>query len=78
MTDLSLFTKILKCVVWLALYIQITTEDLLEAAQLEEGGHPDARPRSMRMLLMLALNEASMAAIAANFTDLKEIQLVIP
>ncbi|CAM6128546.1 unnamed protein product [Calypogeia fissa] len=55
---------------------EITTEDLLEAAQLEEGGHPDARPRSTKMLKMLALNEASMAATAANFPDLKQIQLL--
>lgn len=55
---------------------EITTDDLLEAAQLEEGGHPDPRPRSDYLLWMLALNEASMAAFAANCPDLKQIQLV--
>jgi hypothetical protein len=60
------------------LVLQITTDDLLEAAQLEEGGHPDPRPRSDYLLWMLALNEASMAAFAANCPDLKQIQLVCP
>ncbi|KAG0626539.1 hypothetical protein M758_2G133600 [Ceratodon purpureus] len=55
---------------------EITTDDMLEAAQLEEGGHPDPRPRSDYLLWMLALNEASMAAFAANCPDLKQIQLV--
>lgn len=55
---------------------EITTDDLLEAAQLEEGGHPDPRPRSEHLLRKLALNEASMATMAANCPDLKQIQLV--
>ncbi|KAL2633954.1 hypothetical protein R1flu_005433 [Riccia fluitans] len=55
---------------------EITTDDLLEAAQLEEGGHPDPRPRSTKLLEMLALNEASMAACAVNFPDFKQIQLL--
>ncbi|KAL2622136.1 hypothetical protein R1flu_002341 [Riccia fluitans] len=53
---------------------EITTDYLLEAAQLEEGGHPDPRPRSTKLLEMLALNEASMAACAVNFPDFKQIQ----
>lgn len=60
------------------LVLKITTDDMLEAAQLEEGGHPDPRPRSDFLLRMLALNEASMAAFAANCPDLKQIQLVCP
>jgi len=60
------------------LVLKITTDDMLEAAQLEEGGHPDPRPRSEHLLRMLALNEASMATFAANCPDLKQIQLVCP
>ncbi|BBN14858.1 hypothetical protein MPTK1_6g15080 [Marchantia polymorpha subsp. ruderalis] len=55
---------------------EITTDDLLEAAQLEEGGHPDPRPRSTKLLKMLALNEASMATCAVNFPEFKQIQLL--
>lgn len=55
---------------------EITTDDLLEAAQLEEGGLPDNRPRSKELLLKLALNEAAMAVAAINFNDFNDIQLV--
>lgn len=60
----------------LSTVLQITTDDLLEAAQLEEGGHPDPRPRSETLLRKLALNEAAMAAVAVNFHDFKSIKLV--
>ena len=56
--------------------LQITTDDLLDAAQLEEGGHPDPRPRSEELWRKMALNEASMAVAAANFPDFDSIQLV--
>eukprot|EP01018_Ginkgo_biloba_P002916 Gb_28961 [translate_table: standard] len=55
---------------------EITTDDLLEAAQLEESGLHDKRERSMELWRKLALNEASMAVVAVNFPDLKDIQLV--
>ncbi|KAJ7570661.1 hypothetical protein O6H91_01G130600 [Diphasiastrum complanatum] len=55
---------------------EITTDDLLEAAQLEEGGHPDPFVRSDKLMHTLALQEASMAAVAVNFPDFKEIQLI--
>lgn len=55
---------------------EITTDDLLDAAQLEEGGHPDPRPRSEELWHKMALNEASMAVAAANFPDFNNIQLL--
>lgn len=58
--------------------VQITTEDLLEAAVLEEGGYPKAHPLSAKRQRQLALNEASQAAVAYNFPEFRNIQLVRP
>lgn len=55
---------------------EITTDDLVEAAQLEEGGQSDPRPRSKELLRKMALNEASMAVAAMNFADFNNIQLL--
>lgn len=55
---------------------EITTDDLLEAAQLEERGLPDTRERSMDMWRKLALNEAALAVVSVNFPDMKEIQMI--
>eukprot|EP00249_Psilotum_nudum_P021233 c28027_g1_i2 orf=1142-3934(-) len=55
---------------------EITTDDLIQAVQLEEGGYPDMRPRSKELWHMLALNEASMAVAAMNFAEFRDIQLI--
>ncbi|XP_024522587.1 probable inactive ATP-dependent zinc metalloprotease FTSHI 2, chloroplastic [Selaginella moellendorffii] len=55
---------------------EVTTDDLLEAAQNEEGGQPDLHIRSDRVRRILALQEASMAAMAANCPDMEDIQLM--
>ncbi|KAK9102338.1 hypothetical protein Sjap_019592 [Stephania japonica] len=55
---------------------EITTDDLLQAAQIEERGTLDRKDRSTEMWRQLALNEASMAVVAANFSDLKNIEFI--
>ncbi|XP_077217897.1 AAA-type ATPase family protein [Tasmannia lanceolata] len=55
---------------------EITTDDLLQAAQIEERGMLDRKDRSQEMWKQLALNEASMAVVAVNFPDLKNIEFV--
>lgn len=55
---------------------EITTDDLLEAARLEESGLPDVRKRSMDLWRKLALNEAALAVVSVNFPDLKDIQMI--
>lgn len=55
---------------------EITTDDLLEAARLEECGLPDVRKRSMDLWRKLALNEAALAVVSVNFPDLKDIQMI--
>lgn len=55
---------------------EITTDDLLEAARLEESGLPDIRKRSMDLWRKLALNEAALAVVSVNFPDLKDIQMI--
>lgn len=55
---------------------EITTDDLLEAAQLEERGLHDTRERSMDMWRKLALNEAALAVVSVNFPDMKNIQMI--
>lgn len=57
--------------------MQITTDDLLQAAQIEERGMLDRKDRSTEMWRQLALNEASMAVVAVNFADLKNIEFVL-
>ncbi|KAF5202111.1 Atp-dependent zinc metalloprotease ftsh [Thalictrum thalictroides] len=55
---------------------EITTDDLLQAAQIEERGALDRKDRSIDMWKQLALNEASMAVVAVNFPDTKNIEFV--
>ncbi|XP_043720539.1 probable inactive ATP-dependent zinc metalloprotease FTSHI 2, chloroplastic [Telopea speciosissima] len=55
---------------------EITTDDLLQAAQIEERGLLDRKERSPEMWKQLALNEVAMAVVAVNFPDLKNIEFV--
>lgn len=55
---------------------EITTDDLLQAAQIEERGVLDRKDRSSDMWKQLALNEASMAVVAVNFPDTKNIEFI--
>lgn len=55
---------------------EITTDDLLQAAQIEERGVLDRKDRSSEMWKQLALNEASMAVVAVNFPDTKNIEFI--
>lgn len=55
---------------------EITTDDLLQAAQIEERGMLDKKDRSPEMWKRLALNEAAMAVVAVNFPDMKNIEFV--
>jgi len=57
--------------------LQITTDDLLQAAQIEERGMLDKKDRSPEMWKRLALNEAAMAVVAVNFPDMKNIEFVL-
>lgn len=56
--------------------VQITTDDLLQAAQLEERGMLDRKDRSAEMWKRIALNEAAQAIAAVNFPDLRNIEFV--
>lgn len=56
--------------------MQITTDDLLQAAQMEERGMLDRKDRSIVTWKQVAINEAAMAVVAANFPDLKNIEFV--
>ncbi|XP_027168275.1 LOW QUALITY PROTEIN: probable inactive ATP-dependent zinc metalloprotease FTSHI 2, chloroplastic [Coffea eugenioides] len=55
---------------------EITTDDLLQAAQMEERGMLDRKERSPEMWKQVAINEAAMAVVAVNFPDLKNIEFV--
>ncbi|GMN37161.1 hypothetical protein TIFTF001_006578 [Ficus carica] len=55
---------------------EITTDDLLQAAQMEERGMLDRKERSFDTWKQVAINEAAMAVVAANFPDLKNIEFV--
>ncbi|CAN6441170.1 unnamed protein product [Victoria cruziana] len=55
---------------------EITTDDLLQAAQIEERGLLDKKDRTPEMWRRLALNEAAMAVVAVNFPDMKNIEFV--
>lgn len=55
---------------------QITTDDLLQAAQIEERGMLDRKERSPEMWKQVAVNEAAMAVVAVNFPDLRNIEFV--
>lgn len=56
--------------------LQITTDDLLQAAQMEERGMLDRKERSTETWKQVAINEAAMAIVAVNFPDLKNIEFV--
>lgn len=58
--------------------MQITTDDLLQAAQIEERGMLDRKDRSSEIWKQVAINEAAMAIVAVNFPDLKNIEFVCP
>ncbi|GJU64193.1 probable inactive ATP-dependent zinc metalloprotease FTSHI 2, chloroplastic [Tanacetum coccineum] len=51
----------------------ITTDDLLQAAQIEERGMLDKKDRSLEIWKQVAINEAAMAVVAVNFHDLRNI-----
>ncbi|XP_031283056.1 probable inactive ATP-dependent zinc metalloprotease FTSHI 2, chloroplastic [Pistacia vera] len=53
---------------------EITTDDLLQAAQIEERGMLDRKERSLETWRQVAINEAAMAVVAVNFPDLKNIE----
>lgn len=55
---------------------EITTDDLLQAAQIEDRGMLDKKDRSSEMWKQVALNEAAMAVVAVNFPDLNNIEFV--
>ncbi|KAK4354482.1 hypothetical protein RND71_026676 [Anisodus tanguticus] len=56
--------------------IEITTDDLLQAAQIEERGMLDRKERSPEMWKQVAINEAAMAVVAVNFPDLRNIEFL--
>ncbi|KAL2936218.1 putative inactive ATP-dependent zinc metalloprotease FTSHI 2 chloroplastic [Bienertia sinuspersici] len=55
---------------------EITTDDLLQAAQLEERGMLDRKERSPELWKRIALNEAAQAVAAVNFPDLRNIEFL--
>lgn len=55
---------------------EITTDDLLQAAQIEERGTLDRKERSPDTWKQVAINEAAMAVVAVNFPDLKNIEFL--
>ncbi|XP_047340731.1 probable inactive ATP-dependent zinc metalloprotease FTSHI 2, chloroplastic [Impatiens glandulifera] len=55
---------------------ELTTDDLLQAAQVEERGMLDRKERSVEMWRQVALNEAAMAVAAMNFPDLRNIEFL--
>ncbi|CAI9773601.1 unnamed protein product [Fraxinus pennsylvanica] len=55
---------------------EITTDDLLQAAQIEERGMLDKKDRSPETWKQVAINEAAMAVVAVNFPDLRNIEFV--
>ncbi|RYR33617.1 hypothetical protein Ahy_A10g048236 [Arachis hypogaea] len=57
----------------LANIVEITTDGLLQAAQMEERGILDKKERSMETWKQVAINEAAMAVVAMNFSDIKNI-----
>ncbi|KAH6801424.1 AAA-type ATPase family protein [Perilla frutescens var. hirtella] len=56
--------------------IEITTDDLLQAAQTEVEGMLYKSQRSPEMWKQVAINEAAMAVVAVNFPDHKDIEFV--
>ncbi|XP_059287364.1 probable inactive ATP-dependent zinc metalloprotease FTSHI 2, chloroplastic isoform X1 [Lycium ferocissimum] len=56
--------------------VEITTDDLIQAAQIEERGMLDRKERSPEMWKQVAINEAAMAVVAVNFPDLRNIEFL--
>jgi len=56
--------------------MQLTTDDLLQAAQIEERGMLDRKDRSLETWRQVAINEAAMAVVAVNFPDMKNIEFL--
>nr|GMD81864.1 probable inactive ATP-dependent zinc metalloprotease FTSHI 2, chloroplastic [Ipomoea batatas] len=55
---------------------EITTDDLLQAAQIEERGMLERKERSPEMWKQVAVNQAATAVVAANFPDLKNVEFI--
>lgn len=47
--------------------MQLTTDDFLQAAQIEERGMLDRKDRSSETWRQVAINEGAMAVVAVNF-----------
>lgn len=58
-------------------FLKITTDDLLQAAQIEERGMLERKERSPEMWKQVAVNQAATAVVAANFPDLKNVEFVM-
>ena len=69
---LLLYLGILKCIA----LVQISTDDLFQAAQIEEKGLLDLKYRSPEMWKRVAFNEAVMAVVAVNFPDFRNIEFI--
>lgn len=55
---------------------EITTDDLIQAAQIEERGMLEKKDRSPEMWKRIAINEGSTAVVAVNFRDLRNIEFI--
>ncbi|XP_010465462.1 PREDICTED: probable inactive ATP-dependent zinc metalloprotease FTSHI 2, chloroplastic isoform X2 [Camelina sativa] len=55
---------------------ELTTDDLLQAAQIEERGMLDRKDRISETWRQVAINEAAMAVVAVNFPDMKNIEFM--
>ncbi|KAI3759702.1 hypothetical protein L6452_07712 [Arctium lappa] len=55
---------------------EITTDDLLQSAQIEERGMLDKKDRSPEIWKQVAINEAAMAVVAMNFHDLRNVEFI--
>jgi hypothetical protein len=56
--------------------LQVTTDDLLQAAQMEERGMLDRKERSKEKWEQVAINEAAMAVAAMNLPNFDNIEYV--
>ncbi|CAL1381416.1 unnamed protein product [Linum trigynum] len=53
---------------------EITTDDFLQAAQIEERGMLDRKDRSTKTWKKVAINEAAMAVVSLTFLDFRDIE----
>ncbi|PIN12237.1 hypothetical protein CDL12_15139 [Handroanthus impetiginosus] len=53
---------------------EITTDDLLQAAEIEERGLQDRKERSTEGWKQMAMNQAALAVVALNFPDFKDFE----